>query len=343
VIAKYAPCSVNRTNRSCGSGSEYFVLPQSRLLVMALAADQRWTEAAGAAMAVMPSVDAEGSLRLLEACVGDPLRVIIGGLAYFDLGPQRFLTLKLRATLLGFLLRSPGDSRVQALTDLAAHAPVEALPLYFMALGKFVPSSAALDPAKKIGTYERWGGRNLDGITARPASAVAQKQALDFLCSRASPDLPIEAAKSLVGVFHAKPPPEALPALRRLLDHPSLTVAKEAAAALESAGQKADIPPKLGPVRYRIEVDGKPYATRPVEWILSWGSASIWLEETTDAQGVAHLPCDLFLDKSPRPIEGVTLRSPPVPGPEDALFSVQLPPPPDSDDVIPVSVKTKPL
>jgi hypothetical protein len=51
------------------------------------------------------------------------------------------------------------------------------------------------------------------------------------------------------------------------------------------------------------------------------------LEETTDAQGVAHLPRDMFLDKSSRPIEGVTLRSPP----------------PDSDDVIPVSVKTKPL
>ena len=100
----------------CGSGSEYFVVPQSRLLVMALAADQRWTEAAGAVLAVMPSADPEGSLRVLEACVADPLKVVVGGLAYFDLGPQDFLTLKLRATLLGFLLRLSGDGRVQALT-----------------------------------------------------------------------------------------------------------------------------------------------------------------------------------------------------------------------------------
>ena len=207
---------------------------------------------------------------MLEACVADPLKVIVGGLACFDLGPQDFLTPRLRATLLGFLLRLSGDGRVQALCDLAAHAPAEALPLYFMALGKFVPSSAAPGPGENVVRYGRWGGRNLDGIMAPPASVAAQKQALDFLCSRASPDLPIEAATRLAEVFHAKPQPEALPALRRLLDHPSLTVAQEAAAALESAGEKADIPPKLGPVRYRIEVDGKPYTTRRVEWIVSW-------------------------------------------------------------------------
>ena len=51
-------------------------------------------------------------------------------------------------------------------------------------------------------------------------------------------------------------------------------------------------------------------------------------EETTDAQGVAHLPRDMFLDKSSRPIKRVTLRSPAKLGLEDALFSVQLPPPP---------------
>jgi hypothetical protein len=79
-----------RWGGKCGSGSEYFVVPQSRLLVMALAAEQRWTEAAGAVLAVMPSADAEGSLRVLEACVTDPLKVVVGGLAYFDLGPQDF-------------------------------------------------------------------------------------------------------------------------------------------------------------------------------------------------------------------------------------------------------------
>lgn len=214
-----------------------------------------------------------------------------------------------------------------------------------MALGKFVPFSAASGPSENSVRYERWGGRNLERITARPTSVAAQKQALDFLCSRASPDLPIEAATRLAEVFHAKLRPEALPALRRLLDHASLTVAKEAAAALELAGEKADIPPKLGPVRYRIEVDGKPYATRRVEWIVSWSSTNMWTssEETTAAHGVAHVPRDMLLDKSSRPIKAVTVRSPARLGFEDALFSVQLPPPPDSDNVILISVKTKPL
>src|SRR4029077_1022115 len=107
-----------------------------------------------------------------------------------------------------------------------------------MALGKFVTSSAAPDPGERAGRYGRWGGKNLDGITARTASVAAQKQALDFLCSRASPDLPIEAATRLAGIFHAKPRPEALPALRRLLDHPSLTVARERRRHSNPSGKK---------------------------------------------------------------------------------------------------------
>ena len=215
----------------------------------------------------------------------------------------------------------------------------------FIALGKFVPSSAAPDLAERVGTYGRWGRRNLNGITARSASMVAQKQAFDFLCSQASPELTMEAATTIAKIFRAKPQAEALPALRSLFDHPSLTVAKEATAALEFAGENAHIPPKLGPVRYRIEVDGKPYSMREVEWIVSSDEATMGIssEETTDSAGVAHLPRDLFLDKSSRPIKQVILRNARKPGLEDALFSVQLPAPPDSDDVIPISVQTKPL
>jgi hypothetical protein len=76
----------------------------------------------------------------------------------------------------------------------------------------------------------------------------------------------------------------------------------------------------------------------------SWDTTNMWpsCEETTDAHGVVQVPRDMFLVKSSRQIKGGTLRSPARLGLEDALFSVQLPPPPDSDDVILVSVKTKP-
>jgi len=115
----------------------------------------------------------------------------------------------------------------------------------------------------------------MESRRGRPVRRLKNRP-LIFYAPGLRPTFPSKPAKRLAGIFHAKPRPEALPALRRLLDHPSLTVAREAAAALESAGEKADIPPKLGPVRYRIEVDGNPYAARRVEWIVSWGATSMW-------------------------------------------------------------------
>ena len=98
----------------------------------------------------MPSADAEGSLRVLEACVTDPLKVVVGGLAYFDLGPQDFLTQKLRATLLGFLLRLSGDGRVQALSDLAAHAPGRGVASLFHGAGKIRSVLCCVRPEREL-------------------------------------------------------------------------------------------------------------------------------------------------------------------------------------------------
>ena len=333
----------------CGTGQEHFVVPQSRALLMALAADRRWSEAAGAALEVTPSLEVEATLRVLQACVPDPLQAVAGGLASLDRNPRSFWNPKRRTTLLSFLLRMPGDDRIRLLTELARHAPVDALPLYFAALGKFIsPSAAPAEDEDAAGYVRRSGLRasaNLDGVIAHPAGVAAQKQALDFLCSQASPELAIEPATTLAKIFYKKPRAEALPALRGLLDHPSLTVAREAAAALKLGGENADIPPKLGPVRYRIEVDGKPYAQRRVEWIATSDDpiSGISSERTTDSSGICELPRDPFLDKSSKPITKVILRNARPPGSDDALFDVQLPVPPNTDDVIPISVQTRPL
>jgi hypothetical protein len=53
----------------CGTGEESFVVPQSRVLLMALAADQRWTEAAGAAMEVTPSAVPESLINTIASMV----------------------------------------------------------------------------------------------------------------------------------------------------------------------------------------------------------------------------------------------------------------------------------
>ncbi|HEY5792389.1 MAG TPA: hypothetical protein VIS74_03765, partial [Chthoniobacterales bacterium] len=170
----------------------------------------------------------------------------------------------------------------------------------------------------------------------------AQRQALAFLCAQAGAELPIDSARELAAIFHAKPQPESISPLRRLLDHPSLAVARDSAEALEFMGEKAEIPPKLGPVRYRLLVDGKPYAGRKVEWIVKWGNLSTSSEVLTDAGGVAAVPRDMFLDQGRGPVQLVALRSAAMSRPDDPWFSARMPAPPASEDVIPVEVKTQP-
>lgn len=331
----------------CGTGSDQFQDPQSFALLMALAADKRWAEAAGAALNVTPSGEVGGALRVLSACVPDPEKVVIGGLAAIDLGPKDYRIESRRATLLALLLCLPGgDARVETLTKLVALAPPEALPMYFRALGKFVHPGPP-HPEEENGFFQVWGGGtsgdNLDAIVVEPAGEGAQKVALDFLCSQASPKLPIKAAETLATIFHEKRRLESIPALRRLLDHPSMSMAKMAAEALEYLGQKVEIPAKLGPVRYSIRVNGTPYVKSKVNWTVERGITSTGSEATTDAAGVVELPRDDFLDQSGDPVQSVALRTVSMASPADPWFGVLLPAPPASDDIIPVEVKTASL
>lgn len=330
----------------CGTGSDQFQDPQSFALLMALATDKRWAEAAGAALNVTSSGEVGGALRVLSACVRDPEKVVVGGLAAIDLGPKDYLIESRRATLLALLLCLPGDARVETLTKLAALAPPEALLMYFRTIGKFVRTGPP-HPGEENGFSQVWGGGasgdNLDGIVAEPVGEGAQKVAMDFLCSQASPNLHIDSADNLVRFFLEKRRPESIPALHRLLDHPSMSVAKNAAEALEYLGQKVEIPAKLGPVRYSIRVNGTPYVKSKVNWTVERGSTSTGSEATTDAAGVVELARDDFLDQSADPVQSVALHTVSMASPADPWFGVLLPAPPASDDIIPVEVKTASL
>ena len=330
----------------CGTGSDQFQDPQSFALLMALAADKRWAKAAGAALNVAPSGEIGGALRVLSACVPDPDKVVIGGLAAIDLSPKDYRIEARRAALLALLLTMPGDGRVKTMTRLAALAPPDALTVYFRALGKLVRRE--LPPPDKNGSIRWFGGSwssgdNLDSLTVESAGETAQKVALDFLCSQASPQLPIKPAETLARIFLEKRRPESIPALHRLLDHPSMSVAKKAAEALEYLGQKVEIPAKLGPVRYSIRVNGTPCANRKVSWTVKRGSTSTSSEVTSDAAGVVEVSRDYFLDQAAEPVESVALRTVSMATPADLWFCALLPAPPASDDIIPVEVKTSSL
>ncbi|MFZ4776348.1 MAG: hypothetical protein ACOYM3_13330 [Terrimicrobiaceae bacterium] len=331
----------------CGTGSDQFRDPQSVALLMALVADNRWAEAAGAALSVAPNDDIGGALRVLSAGVPDAEIVVAGGLALIDLGPKDYRIESRRATLLALLLCLPGEGRVERMTRLAALAPPEALPIYFRAIGQFVPRGPLPPPDENGSIHGIWGwGSSSDHfatIVAEPVGEDARKSALDFLCALASPGLPIEAAENLARIFHGKRQPKSIPALHRLLEHPSMSVAKEAAEALEYLGQKVEIPAKLGPVRYSIRVNGTPYANSKVSWTVKRGSTITGSEVTTDTAGVAEVPRDYFLDQSADPVETVALRAVGMATPADPWFGVLLPVPPASEDIIPVAIKAASL
>ena len=323
----------------CGTGSDRFDAPQSRAILMALLRDQRWTEAAGACLSVYPQGTMDGTVRILSSLVSDPALVVAGGLALAGLPPHDHYKVQNTRSLLGLMVVLPGDKRIRLLTTLAARASPENLTTYYRALGKFVPRYE--DPGDT-----RWptsyfsSGDNLSVLKASSVGQAAQTAALDFLCAQATPSLPVEAAKGLVRVFLEKGHPPMRSALHRLLEHPSATVAQEAAAVLTKLGEKVEMPAKLGPVRYRFLINGQPYADKKVSWyVAKRGGGYTGSEVTTTADGIAELSRDYFLNDS---VETIVLRSAETTALPQAWFGVYLPAPPPTDDLIPVNVETAP-
>ena len=324
----------------CGTGSEYFRTPHSVALLVALVAEGRWAEAAGAALSVTPDSGTAGARRVLVASVPDPAKVLMGGLVWGDLKPRDYRAAKRREVLLALLLGMPGDQRVAQMIELARLAAPDGLPLYLCAIGKLIRRGTP-----PPGTVWRSGsfGDAFDMISVEPAGEIAEKDALDFLCSKATSNLTVEEAKTLAEIFKDKRRPETISALHRLLEHPSVTVAKVAAETLETLGQKVEIPPKTGPVRYSLRMQEGPFADRKVSWTVQRQSTSTGSTSTTDAAGVIELPRDLFLGQTDDPVSAIVLRSEGMDSPADPWFGITLPAPPDSDETIPVEVKTVPL
>lgn len=330
----------------CGTGSDQFHNPQSVALLLALGSDERWAEAAGAALHVWPA-GAKGAARLLAGLVPDPESVITGGLALVDLQPDDYSMNHSRIVLLALLLQLPANGRVDSLMELAANAPPSAIPDYARAFGKLVPVA----PAQAFSDTWFYGeemvcwtsGASLDGIAVEPVGAEGQKAALEFICARATAQAPFETARTVADILRAKRQPASIPALKRLLDHPSSDIAQAAAEALEVLGEKLTVPKKLGPVRYALRHNGIPYSNRVINWTVQRGQSSSSSEATTNRDGIMEIPRDNFLHDLTGPIQLVALRSATFATPADPWFSVLLPPPPASDEPVLVAISTTTL
>jgi len=322
----------------CGTGSEIFTFPQMTALTMAFAMDGKWEEAAGAALSVQ-GVDVGGAMRVLRACVEDSQTVVLGGLASAEVDPGGFFYGQ--TSLLAMLLDSPGDSRVRGLMSVAVCASGYNQAQDFKALGML----AREEPEERYGMSGSplFGGGGLSEARVRPLDKEEREKVKAFLCSRKVSELSISGAEELVSVLGDSEWPGAVSALRGLLDHPSASVAESAARQLKSAGITVQVPPKLGPVRCRLTVDGKPYAGKRVQWSISWNEMGTSGEVTSDAEGIVDVPRSHFIDKTAASIRAFGLHSMDLKEISDPWFGVKLPLPPANDQVIPVEVKTAPV
>lgn len=317
----------------CGTGSDQFHVPHSQTLLCALTADERWAEAAGATLELRPGTDSRLALKVLSSCPGTPEKILAGGLALaMRRGPDREFEIH-EASLLALLASLPGDEKVRRLTELAAVAPPSSLSRYFQILGKFVPRGPV---GGTTWTTFVFGGDGLHGVTAGEVSETGQKRALDFLCAQASAKLPVDAAKTLADIFREKRQPAMTDAARGLLAHPSLSVADAAAEVLTDAGRSFTMPKKLGPLRYRILVNGTPYAKQQVCWAIPGLGSQV----TTTVEGIAEIPRDIFLDHPD--VRRFAVRSHDLSSLDAPWFGVMVIPTPDSDSPVDVKIATEP-
>lgn len=323
----------------CGTGSEVFRKPQAAALAVALVRDERWAEAAGALLQADFGKEASGADAVLAALLPDLEEVLAGALA--SQGLEEWPWDESLRIPLGQLLRRPGDARVETLIALTNHAHSDSLSSYYKALGKFVSPEPPGDVFSQYGA-DLFVAAELPDVRPEEFSADAQRRAAEFLAAQASRPISVEAALNLTEFWKKNRGPESGPALRQLLEHPSRKVAEAAAAALQERGVFVDVPPKLGPARYRIFVNDKPSSDLRLQWAVVSRNSARTSESTTTDDGILEIDRDLFLDPH-RPVQRVKVHSSELPTLAHPWFEATLPPPPASDEVVPVNVMVKPL
>lgn len=331
---------------SCGTGSEIFSQPHSQALLLAYVAENRWPEALAAALTVDPGESMfrfdretmrETPLKIIRESGIDWQAALIGRLVASDLvegSPESFGRSQ-AANNLQPLVSEADDSGVSMLLEVArlvARDEQRSSSSYDRSLDALM----ALAPPRSPGETSRFGGlKQRDAPMGRDVELAI----LSYLNDLADEKSSVSSAKSLLACLEAWQRPETCPALRRLVEHPSETVAMRAAKLLEEMGEKVVVPPKTPPVRYRIVINGTPASGLKVEWCIhhpggGWMSSS----EEADAEGVITISRDDFLDG----VDRVELGSSSVSKPEEIWFRATLPPPAEDGETHDVGITTGP-
>ncbi len=324
----------------CGTGADRFEIPQAYARIIGDIQEQRWSDLAAEVFNQADNLDPELSARLLTTVLADPFANVSKWIE-FTLQPERngYYWEERLDGLLAISISLHTERRLDFLESVLPKMQVKASA--FKAIGKFVPVGPRDSSSWRYrGSSSR---RGLDQLASVVATADDQKRALELLDRQAFTDLNVKDADELAEILAQKYQPDSIPALRQLLQHPSGTVAAEAAEGLRAMGEEVQMPAKLGDVRCEITMNGKPLSLTSVDYTVVTRSSQIGSSAATSEGGVLSVPRDWFLNPGD-PVTRLVLRNSSSSALSTPRFVIDLPPPASGEDrAIPVNFDAKAL
>ena len=268
----------------CGTGADGFFQAQTEAVLLSLLRERRIAEALGASLRLRPNL-----FWLHEP--GKPLERWRYDLAnYCGFDPETLLLVMDHKDLLA----ANGSERGARAMLLAVRAKLEKKESVFSSdwqqLAAFLPPGLALkyDPGSDV---------------REQLPAPLQQEILATLEEALRDDLPLRVLDENLAVFADLQRLETKAALHRVLARPSHRFAEKAARVLRAMGEDIPIIPPDPPVRFRLTLNGQPWASHEISCSLQRkdyppGSTDYKAAETlkTDAEGGATIARDFFLD-----------------------------------------------
>lgn len=324
----------------CGTGGEEFGIPQAYARVISDVQEKRWGDMADEVLAQAGNMDPALAARLLAAVLADPFDTARKWVEYaYAHEARNFYWEEKYYGLLAISISLADDRRLDFLKTLLERMREKIT--VFKAIGKFVPTDRRTPIGR--GFPDEWPSHGIEQVENIPTTGSEQKRAMDLLCREAFAELRVEDATELARILAQQQRKESIPALRQLLNHPSETVAKQAAEGLSTMGEKVEIPEKLGDVRCVVTINGKPLSVWSVKRIVTTEKSKIGSDAPTSEDGVLLLPRDWFLEPG-EPVRRIVLANTESSSLTTPRFVVDVPPPAaGSCEPIPVNIEAKAL
>ncbi len=318
----------------CGTGSDQLYGPKYRVLFMALWEQKRYDRALGALMAAANyqrfglTTSQDHWAQPFISAVGVPWQNLYAG-AILD---GRYQTEPLAA--------HGSEEGASLLAQMGSLPSMAARDDYLKAVAAFV----APRPFHDGSLPQMVAGLRLSSEPS--ASPALQLRLLSILHSAMRPKAGYQNLETTSGLLKELRRGESALVLKQALALPYERVRRNAFEALQEMGEKVAEPPVLGPVEFRVLLNGQPLQNTQLGWDLQTGQeqgiGSISSGGQTDAQGLLLLPRDDMVDTQ-RKKASLTLTSPLLKSPEQAYIDASAPLPADLDSRTDVAVSTQTL